>query len=164
MGKFFTIQPVSVAGFTNFIRLNMGIDTTVLPDNSPAIPFALQISVDIVNLTLNVIPDIYVLAVYNLGGDNLINYAADLPGAATIPGSDPPAPFFKYSRNQYNCLKFIPGVIQSASDEGTSSSYLNIEAAKDFTMANLQNLKTPWGRQYLAFAQDYGTSIWGLTP
>ena len=33
---------------------------------------------------------------------------------------------------------------------------------KDFTLANLQNLKTPYGRQYLAWAQAYGP-LWGLS-
>ncbi len=37
------------------------------------------------------------------------------------------------------------------------------EAAKNFTLANLQNLKTPWGRTYLGFAQAYGPSIIGLS-
>jgi hypothetical protein len=39
---------------------------------------------------------------------------------------------------------------------------LNPEAMKTFTLANLQNLKTPWGREYLAIAQRAGTT-WGLT-
>jgi hypothetical protein len=30
-------------------------------------------------------------------------------------------------------------------------------------MGNLQNLKTPYGRAYLAFAQDYGPSVWGIS-
>lgn len=164
MGRFATILPVSIAGFTSFIRNNMGIDSTILPDNDPVIPMALQIAVDIVNPALNdAVPDIYVLAVYNLGGDNIINFAADQPNAPVIPGSDPPAPFFRNSRNVYNCLKFIPGVVQSASDEGTSTGYLVQDAAEQFTLANIQQLKTPWGRQYLAFAQSYGPAAWGLS-
>jgi hypothetical protein len=33
---------------------------------------------------------------------------------------------------------------------------------KTLTLANLQQLKTPWGRQYLAYAQSAGP-LWGLS-
>jgi hypothetical protein len=31
------------------------------------------------------------------------------------------------------------------------------------TLAQLQNLKTPYGREYLALAQSYGPNVWGLS-
>ena len=37
------------------------------------------------------------------------------------------------------------------------------EAAKNFTLANLQALKDPYGRQYLALAQSYGPETWGMS-
>lgn len=149
----------------------MGIDISVLPDNSPVIPMALSVALAIVNPALRAVGylpgvagtvpvSIYTLAVYNLGGDNIVNYAPDI-------GSPPPTykdnlPFFAYMRAQFNTNAFVSGVISSANDESTGESMVVMEAAKNFTLANLQQLKTPWGRQYLAFAQSYGSLV-GIT-
>lgn len=153
----------TLAGFTGFIRTIMGIDATILPDDSPFIPFAYAVSLEIVNVQINIVSCLmYTLAVYNLGGDNIINYADDLPDAAPYPGSQPPLPYFAYMRSKWNINGFVSGVIQSASDEGTSESMVVQEAAKNFTLSDVQNLKTPYGRQYLAIAQRTGT-IWGLS-
>lgn len=132
----------------------MGVPTSALPDNSLVLVYAYDVAIAIVNDSLECVPPIYKLAVYNLGGDNLVNWAPDQPGStywADLRGKE-----------GYNIGAFAPGVVQATSDESTSTSLLNPEFMKTFTLANLQNLKTPWGRQYLAFAQSYGT-LWGLT-
>lgn len=146
----------------------MGISTSNLPDSSPVIPMALSVALAIVSPSLCVagylpgVPgtvqiSIYVLAVYNLAGDNLINYAPD--------PSSPPGDlnYFSLLRTSFNTNAFVSGVIQSSGDEGTNNSMVVQEAAKNFTLGDLQNLKTPWGRQYLAFAQMYGPSIVGIS-
>lgn len=161
-------QP-TLAGFFDFIRNVMGITTEYLPDDSPYPPFALAVAMGLVNRQLAAvcIPSadaagvalntggitVYVLCVYNLAGDNLVNYAQDQNGET----------FFKDMRKQFNLLGFVSGVIQSSSDESTSQSLVVMEAAKAFTLANLQQLKTPWGRQYLALAQSYGPTPIGIT-
>lgn len=150
-------SPPTLAGFIVWIRAVMEISTAVLPDNAPVIAIAYQVAKAIVNQQLIVAPPIYTLAVYNLGGDNLVNYAVDNP-ALTPPLNT----YFNDLREGFTSLKFVPGVVTSSSNVSTSVGLLNIEAMKEFTMANLQNLKTPWGRQYLAFAQDVGTP-WGLS-
>lgn len=150
----------TLAGFISFIRNVMGISTVYLPDNSPVIPMALSVALAIVNPALNAVGyapgiagtvgvSIYTLAVYNLAGDNVVNYAPDQTDQT----------FFQDLRTKMNINAFVSGVIQSASDESTSESMVVQEAAKDFTLANLQQLKTPWGRQYLAFAQSYGSLV-----
>lgn len=156
----------------------MGISTSVLPDSSMWLKFALANAMALCNPALCVITlpltdaagvsisdgrTIYTEAVYNLGADNLINYAQDPPNAPPVAGSEPPTPYFAYARRQWNINGFVSGVIQSASDESTSESMVVMEAAKNFTLGNLQNLKTPWGRTYLALAQSYGPNVWGLT-
>lgn len=141
----------------------MGITTAQLPPSSPVIAMAFNVALDIVNLAINnASPDMYTLAVYNLAGDNLVNYAQDPAGAPNVEGSDPPAPFFQNMRTQLNVNAFVSGVIQSSGDQGTNNSMVVQEAAKNFTLSDLQSLKTPWGRQYLSIAQRYGPSIWGL--
>lgn len=145
-------QP-TLAGFILFIRNQMGINTSDLPDAAPVIEMAYAVALEIVNLQLaQASPLIYTLAVYNLGGDNIINFAPN----------NPPSTFFTDTRANFNIASFAPGVVGAAADNSTSDSLLNPEFMKEFTMADLQYLKTPWGRQYLAFAQRVGT-LWGVS-
>lgn len=143
----------NITDYTTFIR-NAGFDTTVLPDGSEWIQNSFDVAYDIVN------PDlaqgsslIYVLAVYNLGVDRLINYAIDVSGQT----------YFADLRKSLNLLDITVGVIDSGSDQGTSAGIANPEQMKLLTFQDLQTLKTPYGRQYMAFAQMYGQTLWGLT-
>lgn len=139
--------------FTTFLYGTVGIPTAALPSTSSVIPMALQISLDIVNQALTGVPDLYTLAVYNLGADNVIRFASDQPGQT----------YFATMRQTLGVNAFAPGLTSSTGDEGTSESLLNPEFMSKLTLMDLQNLKTPWGRQYLAFAQMYGPSVWGLS-
>lgn len=157
----------TVAGFLAWIRAIMQIGTGVLPDDSPYVPFAYNVAMNTTNRALCKVPNlnrglpsIYALAVYNLGGDRIINYAPDLPDAPVYKNG---LPFFAYMRSSLDINSFVGGVIQSTSDEGTSESMVVPDAFKNLTIGDLQLLKTPWGRQYLAFAQDYGPAVWGLS-
>jgi hypothetical protein len=163
------MNPPTLAGFLNFIRNVMGISTTVLPDSSSVITMAFNVALAIANQNLQIVPvgpqpgdTIYSLAVYNLAGSNLLAYAPDLPGAAVVPGSGTPGlAYFAYARQKYNINGFVSGVVQSSSDEGTSVSMVVQEAAQTFTLMDIQNLKDPYGRRYLEFAQQAGT-LWGI--
>lgn len=140
----------------------MQVPTSVLPDNSPFIGWAYQVAISTVNLALTAVPGpIYMLAVYNLGGSNLVNWAQDsdppVPYSSTIK-----TPYWQYLRRKFNTLAFVPGVVNATTDESTSESFDTLEQYKRYTLANLQQLKDPWGRTYLGFAADYG-ELWGLT-
>ena len=118
-----------------------------------SIQTSFALAVDIVNLTLaQASRNIYVLAVYNLATDRLINFAQDLPNQS----------YFTNLRKTWNLTIPVVGVASSGSDQGTSSAWLNPEQLRMLTLADLQTLKTPFGRQYLGIAQSYGP-IWGLT-
>lgn len=141
-------------GFLDFIRTYMGIGTGALPDNSPAIPLAFTMAIEIVNLAIQCVsPLLYQQAVYNLAGSLLINIAPDQTGST----------YFAEARKSFNMLSIVPGVIQSSGDEGTNQSMVVPDFFKNLTFANLQQLKDPWGRAYLAIAQDYGPTIWGVS-
>lgn len=153
----------TLGGFLGFVRGVMGIDPLLLPDDSPALGWAFSVALMIVNPQLALIAspypspapvqtDLYSLAVYNLAGDNLINFAPDQTGRT----------YFADLRTQFKISNFAAGVVQSASDEGTSSTLAVPDALKALTIGQLQNLKTPYGRQYLSFAQSAGT-LWGLS-
>lgn len=160
-------QP-TLAGFVSFIQNVMQIPASALPTNSPFIAYAFANALAIVNPALQsvAIPQydaagaslntgnwsIYVQCVYNLAADNLINYAPDKPGST----------YFAKLRKKLNINGFVSGVVQGSSDESTSVNLVVQEAAKAFTLADIQNLKTPWGRTYLGLAQAYGPSTWGM--
>ena len=141
------------AGFLAWVRSVMGVTTAQLPDTSPAIYYAFTVAMALVNpQILLASPIMYELAVYNLGGDNLINWAQDTP----------PSTFFVDQRKAYNTFNFIGGTISSSSDEGTSDSIATVDALTKLTVGQLQNLKTPWGRQYISIAMSVGTN-WGIS-
>lgn len=153
----------TLPGFLVFIRNQMGISTTILPDSDPVILMAYEVAREMVNCAIRQVSClIYTLAVYNLAGSNVIEFAHDQPGAPTIPGSDPPAPFFAYYRRLWNVNDFVSGVVQSSNDNGTGQSMVIQEAMNNVTLADLQYLKTPYGRTYLGYAQQYG-GIVGVT-
>lgn len=157
----------TLAGFTNFVRNNMGVPESALPNDATGqywISFAYEVALQIVNRQIAIAScKLYTLAVYNLGGDNLINFTPDVPNCTAVEGSNPPACYFANLRSIYNTYGFVSGVITSAADESTSESMVVMDAAAKFTLANLQQLKTPWGRAYLGIAQSAGPSVWGIT-
>lgn len=71
--------------------------------------------------------------------------------------------FFVNARAAYKMSSFVPGVISSASDVGTSAGYDNPDFLKGLTLYDLQLMKSPFGRAYLALAQKYGPNIWGIS-
>lgn len=165
----------TLAGFLNFVRVNMNIRAQAIPDSSPYLAMSLAIALAVVNQDLQAAPvpqsdgaqvalnpidggatpvmTVYDFAVYNLAADNLVNFAPDQNGRCD----------FTDMRKQMKINDFVSGVVQSSSDEGTSVSMVVQEAAQQFTIANLQQMKTPWGRAYLALAQSYGPSTWGMS-
>ena len=159
-------QP-SLADFITFIRNVMQIDSDDLPDDAPVIPIALSFALARVPRKLNAVGyapviagtvpvNIYTACVYNLAGDNIINFAPD----PTSPPGD--ADYFTNLRTKMNIGAFVSGVIQSAGDESTNESMVVQKAAENFTLQDLQNLKTPWGRQALAYMQMIGPTVIGF--
>ena len=148
----------TIAGFTAFIFGIMGVPSVALPATAPVIQWSYDFALDWVNQDLQNAPSqttswsIYARAVYNLAADTLINWAPDQSGQT----------YFADLRKQFGCNSFVAGVIQSSGDEGTNESLVVPEAFKELTIANLGNLKTPYGRNYLGIAQSTGT-IWGLS-
>lgn len=165
----------NLAGFQWFLVNVAGISAVDLPPTTPVVAFAFDVALGLVNpaLALVGIPNSssfsytrsqFDLAVYNLATDLVVNYAVDPPGAqiVTTRPDGTQLTYFDFLRFKYGIGGFQSGVVNSVSDVSTSTSLEVIEAAKTFTLANLQNLKTPYGRNYLAIAQSYGP-LWGLT-
>jgi len=149
----------------------MGISTTICPSNSPQLIFSYNMALLLVNRALIGVPgwcnpspqmgpSLYAVAVYNLAGNNLIEFGVDLEGADDYRNG---MPFFAYTRQVWNINGYVSGTISSAGDEGTSEGMVVPEWAKKMTLADLQTAKTPYGRMYLGIAQQYGPSIWGYS-
>jgi hypothetical protein len=143
--------PPTLTGFQAFLSGVAGIDPLYLPPDSPVVGYAFQVAQTLVNTALWA-AGTYTLAVYNLGTSQVINFAPDQTGRT----------FFLDLRKKLGIDRFAAGVVASTSDQSTGTSLLNPEFMKNLTLANLQQIKDPFGRQYLALAQDYGPSVWGL--
>lgn len=111
----------------------------------------LAVSLSTVNELLVGSP-LYVLAIYNLAADRLLNYANDVPNQS----------YFRDARKDLRLATVSVGVPSAASDQGTATGILNPEFMKTMTLADLQTLRTPWGREYMGIALSVGT-LWGLS-
>ncbi len=95
----------------------------------------------------------YVLAVYNLGVNQFIRLAQD-GGQGT---------FYATQRASYGVLQFKPGVVMASGDQGTSQTLVVPDWYKGIPMVAQEQLKTPWGREYIAYAQMYGPFVVGVS-
>lgn len=161
-------QGPTIGGFQAFITNVMRVPPSALDPTAPVVTYAYDFALQWVTEQLCLVPGIqgswnmYAIAIYNLAADTLVNWVQDDPAAPLIPGTDPPVRYWQWLRDQFQVYDFVAGVVQSTSDQGTSASYMIPETFNGYTIGNLQNLKTPWGRQYLAIASSLGT-LWGLS-
>ncbi|ABP59719.1 hypothetical protein [Enterobacter sp. 638] len=139
----------SLSGFIEFVRTDMGITTAQVPDNSPSLSMAYGGATEWVNQEIEmVMPNMYGIAVYNLGASFLVNY-----GTESV---------FSDLRKTLGLNNFKAGVITGAGDNATSAQRLVPDFFKELSLADLQMLQDPWGRRYLMIAQQFG-SLWGLS-
>ena len=163
----------SIGGFNSFITNIMAVPNTATYAEPDVVQWAYNFAINWVNQGLKAVPTfaqvswtIYAQAVYNLAADTLINWAQDAPDAPTpYPNPVPNQPnigYWQWLRNKFGVLNFVAGVVESSGDQGTSASYQVPEQFATMTIANLGNLKTPFGRAYLGIAGSWG-SVWGLS-
>src|ERR1035437_5092592 len=150
----------TLSGFQWFILDIMAIPIEYLPPTAPVVGWAFALASSIANPDLRHVSsrvpglpqtNMYNEAVYSLAADIVMNFAQDQAGRS----------YLREKRAELDINKFQAGVVASTADSSTSTSLLNPEFMKTLTLANLQNMKTPWGRMYLAIAQSAGPTIWG---
>lgn len=105
-----------------------------------------------VNRALAIAGPLYGFAIYNLATDRLINWAPDITDQT----------YFQDLRRDMKIDRPALGVASSGSDQGTSGTILNPDFMRGLTLADLQSLKTPFGREYIGIAQHFGPDIFGL--
>ncbi|EKS4582854.1 hypothetical protein ACGGYM_004521 [Salmonella enterica] len=139
----------SLSGFIEFVRADVGVTAEQVPDDSSSLSLAYIGAVEWVNRDIEaVMPNLYTMAVYNLGSSFLVNY-----GNESV---------FAEFRSKLGLNDFKAGVITGAGDNSTSAQRLVPDFFKDLSLADLQMLQDPWGRRYLMIAQQFG-SLWGLS-
>ncbi|MDE3023847.1 MAG: hypothetical protein KGI54_18680 [Pseudomonadota bacterium] len=142
----------NLADFITFCQ-NQGVTVTILPTSSDYYQWSLTYAEDIA-LYITEIPSIlYVLAVYNLGMHRLVSITPDQAGQT----------FFTDQRASYKLLSLTPGVIESSADQSTSNSFAVPDGLKNLTLSALDMIKTPWGRYYIGYAQQYGPNVVGVS-
>lgn len=151
-------QP-NISDYTLFLQ-GIGMNTTVLPTNSPYIGYAFNQASTIVNpygqcvtVPTGVTNVSYTLAVYNCAAHIQIKITPDQTGQNFFQTLRGPGP------GGYNLVGFLPGVVTASSDEGTSQTLVVSEAFKNLTLRDLGYMATPYGRSYLEYAQDYGEIV-----
>lgn len=143
-------------GFYQWCLSIMGVPSADLPAGSPYLAGAFSTALATVNPAIRCVSALlFMEAVYNLAGDFLLNYCPDQADQT----------FFADARGKegFNLTAFVPGVVSAAADVSTSDGLVVPDFFKNLTMGDLQNLKTPYGRRYLAIAQDYGPTVWGIS-
>lgn len=136
-----------------FLTTVAGVPTGALPSGSPYVTWALSYAEEQTLRVLCLIGrDYYCFAVYCLATSFLLNWCPDTP----------PSTFFADARADMKLTSFTPGVVNSAADQGTSDSLLSPDFLKGLTLGQLQALRDPYGRQWLAMMQDNGP-IWGIS-
>jgi hypothetical protein len=148
----------SIDGYYSWIQNFMGVPDEALPSDSIYICVSYEYAIEMVNYYLYLAsPILYTQAVYNLAGDFLVNIAQDDPNA-----TPPYNTYWTDLRQKMQINNFVPGLINATNDQDTSAAIMTPFNLQNLTLADLQNLKTPWGRMYLSIAQSVG-SMWGLT-
>lgn len=148
-----TPTAAQLAAFQDFITNTMQVSVGVLPSASPVIVTSLSIALEFVNQQINIIStDLYTLALNNLAADLLIRWASDQPGQN----------YFANARTAFGLNTFMTGAVSGSKDESTSVSLKMPKFYENLSVFDLQCMQTPYGRQYLAIAQQFGT-LWGLT-
>jgi hypothetical protein len=143
--------------FTLFVQNSMDISPLFIPTGSPFLGYAFnQALALVIRVPCSPSGIDYTLAVYNCGGAILVATAPDQTGRQGETGS------FTWMRERFGLNKPSVGVVQSTSNEGTSTNLAVPDAIKQLTIGDLRFMQTPWGRAYLSFQQDFG-GIWGLS-
>lgn len=144
-------------GFVTWVTAVMQVPSNAMPDAN-TLEAAYCQALNLAYSDLASVPSncsnitIYTMAVYNLGGAILVEYAQDNPGST----------FWSDLRSQLRINDFVPGLVNQAHDQGTGEGMYILPIFSGLTLLGLQLLKTPWGRAYLQFAGQWGP-IWGLT-
>ena len=138
----------NLADFITFCQ-SQGVVENFLPIGSDYYVWAFDFAYAIVNTVPQMPVGLYIIAVYNLGMNQLLFIAQDQLGQT----------FFADARKTFGLMSLIVGGVSSSFDNGTGQSLIVQDFMKNLTYSDLDAQKTPWGRAYLGYAQTYGPNV-----
>jgi hypothetical protein len=147
-----TLHPTQ-EGFHAFVRNVMGVPDTAVTGAGLSCCYSAALELVNTGMGLSQLPTIYTTTVYNAGASLLLNYGIDVP----------PGHYFADMRKKLGLGKPVKGLMNAASDQGTSGSVVIGDALSNLTLADLLLMQDPYGRQVVAVLMDMG-SLWGYTP
>lgn len=145
--------PIAIA--TNYTIATVGEGAASPPtantSGSPWAGYALEQALDWVICGLGGVS--YTLATYNCAGHVLLDITPDVQGQT----------YFTNLRSNssagFNLNAINPGLVSAASDQGTSDSLVVPDFVKGLQLSDLDFIRTPWGRAYLAYNQCFGDTF-----
>lgn len=153
----------SLADFLTFLATSVQIPTAALPVDSPWPGYSFNQAMALVVCAPAAAGVLYTMAVYNLATAILFEITPDQSGLTYFADARSGNPSTNFPNGGFGLNTATLGLVTSASDEGTSSTIATPDWARNLTIGQLALFQTPWGRLYLAYAQSYGSTIWGLT-
>lgn len=149
----------NLTDFTTYVQ-DQGATTTYLPVPSDYLDYALNYALSVaIGSEVGFVSGLsgyanpYVMAVYNLGMHQLLKITPDQNGQT----------WFADQRTAYKLLQFQAGPVVASSDQSTAQTLAEPEFLKNLSMRDLDLIKTPWGRWYLEYAQQYGPAVVGVS-
>ena len=156
----FPYGQANIQGFADFLTNNVQVPLTV-PNNALTLPVVNDYNVNaayaVAQCTVDpyincVSPIYYTMAMYNFATDWLINNAPDLECQT----------YWEKLRAKWMVNSPISGVVESTADKSTSTSLRVPEVFNNLSPFDLQLMRTPYGRAYMAIASKF-SDIWGLS-
>jgi hypothetical protein len=145
-------------GFVWFVEYVMAVPSNDMP-SAAQLQWAYNQAVNLAYSNLAGVPSqpgtpsIYTMAVYNLGAAFLVEFATDTP----------PSTYWSDLRTQLGINSFVPGLINSAHDQGTGEGMaIPPNILNGLSLLDMQLLKSPWGQAYLQIAGQWGP-IWDIS-
>ncbi|MDR8054214.1 hypothetical protein [Burkholderia cenocepacia] len=143
---------LSQDGYLQYLRNVVGVPVAALPDDSVYITLSYEIGLSLTPCGFNrASSSIYELMVYACATSFLLNNTPDQLNQS----------WFDQVRTKYGLLDSFNGIITSAGDQGTNAAAVVPDWVKRATLAELQWMKDPFGRQFLGFLQMAGSN-WAL--
>jgi len=143
----------TLAGFEAYCRNPVGITTTVMPVNDPGFALWFAIALEWIPLQLQCVsPTLYTYCVYDWGVSVLLQFQQDQDGQT----------YFTDKRKAFGVYNLVAGAISSDADEATSVTMTLGKSMSDLSLADLQRIKDPYGRNAIATLMSLG-SLWGLS-
>ena len=142
----------NLTDFTTYCQ-DQGIVAPYTVSTDPTFAAAYDLAIDIGMTCGNMPGTLYTRAVYSLGADRFIRIAQDPSGDT----------FYTTQRQTYAIFEFRPGVVMASGQGPTSQTLVVPDWYRELSLSNQELLKTPWGRQYMGYAQMYGPYVVGVS-